>query len=138
MSALDIFPTCLKAAGGDPSNHPRPLDGVDLLPFLTGTNTSTIHDRLFWHRENIAGIRSKEWKLIQVVDQGIGLFNLDHEPAETNNVASAHLERAQSLATELKAWMDTLSEPTWYEGKGWLPRRAAMHSKEYTATVLPK
>jgi len=137
MSALDIFPTCLAAAGGDPHAHPRPLDGINLKPFLTGQQSGPIHPHLFWQRENIASYRKGAWKLIRVDDQGVGLFDLSASPEETNNLATEHPERTQTMTHELNQWINTLSEPTWREGKVWIPRRAAMHSKEYTPTPAP-
>ena len=136
MSGLDIFPTCLAAAGGKASDNPRKLDGVDLQPYLSGKRSDAIHPALFWQRENIAAVRDGNWKLIRVRDQGIGLFNLGKKPTENDNLASSHPERVDTMSKMLDQWLSEMSEPTWHEGKGWLPKRAAMHSKEYTPFVV--
>jgi len=136
MSALDIFPTCLAAAKGDPAKNPRPLDGVDLKPFLTGENKGTIHERLYFQRENIAALRHGPWKLIRVEDQGYGLFDLSKELTETNNLASEKRPRAKVMSATLQEWISELSEPNWHEGKVWNQKRAEMHSSEYMPAQL--
>ena len=137
MSALDIFHTSLAAAGGIPNKNPRPLDGVDLKPFLTGKAKGSIHKGLFWQRENIAGYRQGKWKLIQVEEQGYGLFKLSEDTlTENNNLAATHPERARTMAATLQQWISQMPEPNWREGKVWLERRATMHSKEYTPHTL--
>lgn len=136
MSALDIFPTCLAAAGGDPAKNPRALDGVDLKPFLTGDAEGPIHERLFFQRENIAALRDGPWKLIHVEDQGYGLFDLSKQLTETENLVPDHSARAEEMSATLLKWRRGLSEPNWHEGKIWNQKRAEMHSGEYTPAQL--
>ena len=47
VSALDLVPTLLTAAKGAAYVDPS-LDGVNLLPYLTGPAASAPHDYLFW------------------------------------------------------------------------------------------
>jgi arylsulfatase A-like enzyme len=42
VSALDFLPTFVQAAGGTPDAN---LDGVDLMPYLEGTQTGPVHDK---------------------------------------------------------------------------------------------
>ena len=60
---LDILPTALAAAGGkvDPAWK---LDGVDLLPYLTGKNTGKPHETLYWRFGEQWAIRHGDWKLV--------------------------------------------------------------------------
>ena len=47
VSSLDVAATALAVAGVPlPTN--RPLDGVNLMPFLTGANSNPPHAQLFW------------------------------------------------------------------------------------------
>ena len=46
VSALDIFPTAVAAAGGELPPD-RDIDGVDLIPYIDGSNSQKPHDRLF-------------------------------------------------------------------------------------------
>ena len=60
---LDILPTAVAAAGGkvDPAWK---LDGVDLLPYLTGKNTGKPHETLYWRFGEQWAIRHGDWKLV--------------------------------------------------------------------------
>jgi arylsulfatase A-like enzyme len=60
--ALDIHPTALAAAGVT-AQPEKPLDGVNLLPYVTGAATSTPHEVLFWRFGNQMAVRKGDWKL---------------------------------------------------------------------------
>ncbi|HEX6960895.1 MAG TPA: sulfatase-like hydrolase/transferase, partial [Lacipirellula sp.] len=63
VSALDIFPTVVNAAGGSMTT---PTDGVNLMPYLTGQQTGPAHESIAYrNRMNYAGIRKGEWKLVK-------------------------------------------------------------------------
>jgi len=59
---LDIMPTAVAAAGGTMPTD-RPIDGVNLLPYLTGQETKAPHDKLFWRFGSQAAVRIGDWKL---------------------------------------------------------------------------
>ena len=60
---LDLLPTALTAAGGavDPAWK---LDGVDLLPYLTGKNDEPPHPTLYWRFGQQKAIRHGDWNLV--------------------------------------------------------------------------
>ena len=60
---LDILPTAVAAAGGkvDPAWK---LDGVDLMPYLTGKNAGKPHEALYWRFGEQWAIRKGDWKLV--------------------------------------------------------------------------
>ncbi|MBA3483937.1 MAG: sulfatase-like hydrolase/transferase, partial [Pirellulales bacterium] len=63
VSALDLFPTLVNAAGGSMTT---PTDGVDLMPYLTGQQIGPAHESIVYrNRGNYAGIRKGEWKLVK-------------------------------------------------------------------------
>jgi uncharacterized protein (TIGR02145 family) len=83
VSSMDIMATALAEAGVEPEN---PLDGVNLIPFLTGENTSSPHETLFWRNfdRNIYTVRNGDLKLIN--DNGtISVFNLANDLSEANS-----------------------------------------------------
>ncbi|MFN9927338.1 MAG: sulfatase-like hydrolase/transferase, partial [Phenylobacterium sp.] len=98
-SSLDIAPTALAAAGAEAT--PR-LDGVDLVPFLTGRRPAAAHPDLYWRATPSRAVRSGDWKLIQAeTPQGARqtfLFNLRTDPGETRNLAKAQPAIAARLA----------------------------------------
>ena len=63
VSALDIFPTAMAAAGGK-SPATTPGDGVDLIPYLNPSNSNRPHDKLFWRSGANWAVRDGNWKLI--------------------------------------------------------------------------
>ena len=64
---LDVMPTALAAAGvAVPADWK--LDGVNLLPFLSGQNPARPHDALFWRLGDQMAIRMGDWKLVKTSD----------------------------------------------------------------------
>jgi len=88
VSALDIFPTAMAAAGhGEPSTN-RPGDGVDLMPYLTGSIDDCPHDTLYWRSGANWAIRQGNWKLIHAGDRD-WLYDLSEDIGEQSNLAAA-------------------------------------------------
>ncbi len=114
MSALDLTPTFLAAAGADPMAN---ADGINLLPFLEEGAGSDDPDRALFWRYNTQwdlqhAIRRGPWKLVRsgrhIPRQ---LFNIDEDPAERHDLTSAEPDRAHALSLELDSWMATLPPP---------------------------
>ncbi|MFK8164084.1 MAG: sulfatase-like hydrolase/transferase [Lewinella sp.] len=106
VSALDVFPTVLEAAGGVLAEHPR-LDGKDLAPYLHGNNIETPHDQLFWRA--VGGweyaVRDGDYKLCQLARKNkTMLFNLKEDPYERRDLAEANPELVQKLTATYEAW----------------------------------
>lgn len=110
---LDILPTCLAAAGV--ANHPDwKLDGVDLLPYLTGKNESRPHETLYWRFGEQWAIRHGDWKLVA----GRGgaptgeLFNLTEDLAESKNLADKDPAKARELKAIWDQWNSEQAPPS--------------------------
>lgn len=102
---LDILPTALAAAGAaiDPAWK---LDGVDLLPYLTGKNKERPHESLYWRFGQQHAIRHGDWKLV-VGNGGSGgeeLYDLTKDISEAKDVAADHPEKAKELHALWTAW----------------------------------
>ena len=100
VSALDILPTCVAAAGGDPSSE-RPLDGVNLLPFLDSPQKTVPHEKLFWHKLWFSAMREGPWKLIYVQDYGYALYNLDNDLSERHDLSKIMPERVDKMTKSM-------------------------------------
>jgi arylsulfatase A-like enzyme len=112
VSSLDVFPTALALAGvALPTN--RPLDGVNLLPFLAGANTNAPHPRLFWRLGggNQLATRASQLKLIRFRHQPEALFDLAADLGETKDLSGVRATEAQQLGAALDDWNKTLVPP---------------------------
>lgn len=102
---LDILPTCLTAAGVavDPAWK---LDGVDLMPFLTGEKKERPHENLFWRFGEQMAIRHGDFKLV-TARGGSGkpeLYDLAKDIGESKDLAAAMPEKAAELQKLWDAW----------------------------------
>jgi len=109
---FDLLPTFVAAAGGDPSKH-EALDGVNLLPFLTGKKEGRPHSTLFWKWNVFGAVRDGDWKLIRLPDRPAELYNLANDIGETRNLAAQNPQVVRNLYKKLFAWELELERPLW-------------------------
>lgn len=112
--SLDIAATALAAAGRSGTFEP-PLDGVDLVPFLTGNAKAPPHDRLFWRFGPAWAIRMGDWKLASADGKAAALYNLREDIGESRDLAAARPQRVSELRAAWDAWNRELAEPRWGE-----------------------
>lgn len=107
VTALDVAATALELADlpGDGS-----LDGVSLVPFLTGTNRGAPHEFLTWRWIAQASARAANWKYLRGGAREY-LFDLESDPGEIKNVLSENPEIAERLLKKLDSWSQELSPP---------------------------
>jgi arylsulfatase A-like enzyme len=110
--ALDIAPTAVAAAGGSPSDDPR-IDGVDLLPYLSGEKAGAPHEALYWRFGDQSAIRKGDWKLVRIGTGAPRLFNLAEDIGEQHDLSGTHPEKVKELDDALKGWMSQLAPPLW-------------------------
>ncbi len=122
---LDVLPTALAAAGihlGDDSN----VDGVNLLPYVTGQSQRSPHEALFWRLGGMMAIRKGDWKLVKTQEGPLPpdpaalddlstaeLYNLAADIGETRNLAATSPAKAKELADEWQRWNRGLAKPLW-------------------------
>jgi arylsulfatase B len=111
VSSLDIFPTAIAAAGGElPAD--RPMDGVDLLPFVRGSASEQPHDYLFWRQGPNWAVRQGNWKLIHAAGRN-WLYNLTDDLGEVNNIAEQHPDIIKRLSASYENWNSNNIDPLW-------------------------
>ena len=110
---VDLFHTIAAAAGAAvPSD--RQLDGVDLMPFITGEETGLPHDTLFWREGHHQSVQHKGWKLIRAAQPDKRwLFNLADDPTEQVNLADAEPGKVEELEALLAAHNAEQAGPLW-------------------------
>lgn len=117
VSSMDIFSTTVELAGEQiPSD--RVIDGVNLIPYLTGEKRGQPHESLFFRRadRNIWSIRHGDYKWVyyggknkKLADQepeGGGLYDIQHELGESVNLG----EKLKSKHTELSKLYEELTK----------------------------
>lgn len=110
ISSLDIFPTALAAAGAIDLN-PYKLDGVNLIPYLTGEKTSSPHEYLFWRSGPNAAVLKGSWKLLLTESKLTRLYNVDKDLAETTNLASEQKQLVNEMKKAFDQWAKDKEEP---------------------------
>lgn len=103
VTALDILPTALAAAQVKvPAT--AALDGVDLLPYLTGKSEAPPARNLFWRYGDQYAIRQGDWKLVRSMDQvtkppvlKTGLYDLSRDPAEARDLSAEYPDKVKEL-----------------------------------------
>jgi arylsulfatase A-like enzyme len=121
---LDILPTALAAAGVDVKPEWK-LDGVNLLPFLTGANPGRPHDALFWRFGGQTAVRKGDWKLVRYdrAADGAGglsaakLYDLRTDIGESTDLAATHPDRVADLQAAWDGWNKANVPPLWGGGK---------------------
>jgi arylsulfatase A-like enzyme len=111
---LDILPTVITAAGGkvDPAWK---LDGVDLMPYLTGKETAKPHETFYWRFGKQWAVRHGDWKLVASAPDKLAtkLFNLAEDVGEANDLSAKHPEKVEQLGALWKAWNAEQKDPLW-------------------------
>ncbi len=108
VSALDVLPTVAAAAGVRFAPE-RPLDGVDLLPYLRGEARGPPHAALCWRWREQWAVRegSLKWVHAPAADGEppvTGLFDLSGDLAETRDLAAERPDAVRRLRERLEAW----------------------------------
>lgn len=101
LGLVDLLPslTALIGQALPPGASP---DGVDVLPALLGTPGARGRASLVLQNNRTAplALREDDWKLIETPD-GVELYNLAADPAETRDLAEVEPARVQALSARL-------------------------------------
>ena len=113
VSNIDILPTVVAAAGASLPTD-RPIDGVNLLPFLTGSPTAQAPRPLFWRDRPYRAVLDKGFKLIvSERPHRSWLFDLNRDPTEKVDLAAKQPEKLAELAALLAAHHAEMPPPLW-------------------------
>lgn len=123
-AAMDVFPTFLSAAGGDPNDYQ--LDGKNAMLMLTEGRPS-LHDAIFWEMNQQTAVRRGKWKLVlngQLVEgapaqDDVHLADLETDMGETNNRKDQRPELTAELTQLAQEWRQGI-EDRWQNE--WLPK----------------
>jgi arylsulfatase B len=115
VSSFDIYATA--AANSEGVTAPNQIEGVDLLPFLTGKDAGTPHETLFWRQGGKAGLRHGDWKLVRMGGRKAPgkvpweLYDLSKDLSEETNLAKSIPELLAELVALWEKMNGKMSEP---------------------------
>lgn len=114
---LWISSTSIAAAGIDKESLKNPIDGVDLIPYISGEMSGNPHDILFWRKEKSSAVRMGDYKLISVEGLGQRLYNLNDNLGEDNDLRKINPELCKEMTDKYKEWEKGIITPMlWDEG----------------------
>lgn len=125
VCSIDLLPTALAMADVAPAAEWK-LDGVNLLPHLTGQNPQPPHERLHWRTGggvNFA-LREGRYKLLGGKQLAPQLFDLEADVGETTDLAASKPELVERLLKRHESWNAELIPPQWESPRA-LPKKPA-------------
>ncbi len=106
--SLDITATVLSLAKATVTDTSRPIDGVNLDPYLRGDQAGSPHEALYWRKStpdnDIRVVRSGDMKLIQKGSASPQLFDLSTDIGEQNDLFASQRTTARRLAALWNTW----------------------------------
>jgi arylsulfatase A-like enzyme len=113
VSLMDIFTTASSSCRA-PLPSSSTIDGVDLIPHVSGETSQPPHDHLFWRTEFNKTVRSGKWKLmVNTREDLLMLYDLEADKQEKHNLKDRHPEIVEQLLVDLAAWETGLKPPMW-------------------------
>ncbi|MHC4123989.1 MAG: sulfatase-like hydrolase/transferase, partial [Planctomycetota bacterium] len=109
--SLDIFPTIV-ATAQQQLPEDRKIDGVNLLPYLTGSKKDSPHKYLFFRHTQDYAVRKGRFKLhIDRKDKKPKLYDLQKDIAEKNDLSDKLPEVVEEFKEALKQWESQMTPP---------------------------
>lgn len=109
--SLDIFATAVAYADAKPKNK---IDGVNIIPFLSGNEKGQPHNQLFWRKfdQQRYAIRSDSFKLVKEKANKDEIYNLLADISETNSLKLNRKNNYNKLKQEYQNWLSEMQDPT--------------------------
>lgn len=116
ISSLDIFAT-IAALSKTPIKADCPLDGVNMIPYITGKNKGLPHETIYLRKFDEKGysVRHKDLKLVLKKDGIPQLYDLKKDIGEQNDIAKQFPDEVKKLEDIRKEWDSQLISPI-FEG----------------------
>lgn len=128
MTSLDIAATIAAAAGSNVArNEQKPLDGVDIRPFVNGETSEAPYDAIYWwvpNHDEVA-IRVGDAKAIEFGgdEAELFLFDLATDLSESENIAEAERSSASELIRRAREWASQMMPPAYPALGTWDPKK---------------
>ncbi|MFR9598332.1 MAG: sulfatase-like hydrolase/transferase [Rikenellaceae bacterium] len=113
VNTLDISRTAVELAAGDPLES-NEMDGVNLIPYLTGEKSGAPHEALYWrgaNGEKWAILSSDKVKYVKSKPQDTPqLYFLADDASEANDKVESNSKLASELKDEWNSWNEDNKE----------------------------
>jgi arylsulfatase A-like enzyme len=109
--SMDIASTSLDIAGVSTIGNNK-LDGISLLPLLSGSAKELPSRNLYWRVGSRHAIRKGDWKILRD-NNDWQLYNLAQDVGEANNLASSEPTLVKELSSVWDRWNAEQVNPLW-------------------------
>ncbi len=111
--SLDVFAT-MASYTGIPHDPERPLDGVDLIPYVNGYIEGPPHERIYLRMfdRGAFAMRDGDYKVVRPrASENTLLFNLRNDISESRNLAPDAAGRVSEMVETFNEWSAEMLEP---------------------------
>jgi arylsulfatase A-like enzyme len=113
VSLMDIFTTAVSSCQVPLPENVR-IDGMDLVPYLSGEKSGLPHEYLFWRTDFSKAVRNGHWKMIvNSRDDFLLLYDLQADKQEQYDLKTGQPEIVKQLLGRLTEWESGLKPPLW-------------------------
>ena len=92
----DWYPTLVNLTGA-PEEQKLAVDGMDILPLLTGEGSAPEREIILNAAPDEGAIRAGDWKLVIHKKRGPELYNLASDPSEKKDLSAQEPEKVKQL-----------------------------------------
>ena len=113
--ALDVFATVVSAASAE-KYIKNDIDGVDLLPYLTGDKFGLPHEYLYWQNpdKDIDVVRDERYKYLRIKNDEY-IFDLKKDISEETNIINSSKPIYDRLKSQFKEWEKGMIDPVFMD-----------------------
>ena len=113
--ALDVFATVASAASAE-KYIKNDIDGVDLLPYLTGDKFGLPHEYLYWQNpdKDIDVVRDERYKYLRIKNDEY-IFDLKNDISEETNIINSSKPIYNRLKSQFKEWEKGMIDPVFMD-----------------------
>ena len=113
--ALDIFATVASAAKAE-KHIKNEIDGVNLIPYLSGNKPESPHEYLYWKNpdKDIDVIRDDRYKYLRIKNDEY-IFDLKNDISEESNIIDLSKPIYDRLKSQFKLWEKDMIDPVFMD-----------------------
>ena len=113
--ALDIFATVASAAKAE-KYIKNEIDGVNLIPYLSGKKPGSPHEYLYWKNpdKDIDVIRDDRYKYLRIKNDEY-IFDLKNDISEESNIIDLSKPIYDRLKSQFKLWEKDMIDPVFMD-----------------------